>query len=173
MTPLVKVPLTFGAVGGVLGALVTIGLFYIGPHPFLVNYYADYRVFLFGIFVFFVLKDIRDAKQGGVLYFWQGIVASFLFITFFAIVASLLLALYGYLVPAFVNEYIRQSIEVLKKMPEDVIKGIGKDVYDRNLSVVPSTNNLDLAILYFAQCYMIGILISIILSVILRRNPKP
>ena len=172
MRPVIKVPLTFGSIGGVIGAMVTIGLYYLGRHPFLIDYYADYRVFLFAIFIFFVLKDIRDGKQNGVLYFWQGLVASLTFLTSFAIVASVLIALFAYAVPQFVSDYIKQSLEVLRNLPEDVIKGIGKEVYERNLSVVPSTNYLDLAILYFAQCYMIGILISIILSVILRRNPK-
>jgi hypothetical protein len=172
MKPIVQVPLIFGAIGGVLGALLCVGLFYIGSHPFLIDYYADYRVFLFAIFIFFVLKDIRDAKQNGILYFWQALVASLLFITFFAVVASILIGIFAFAVPDFVTSYIDQSLEVLKKLPEDVIKGIGKEVYERNLSLVPSTNYLDLMTLYFAQCYIIGILISIILSVILRRHPK-
>jgi hypothetical protein len=171
MKPIVKVPLIFGAVGAVLGALVTIGLFYIGPHPFLKEYYADYRLFLFAIFIFFVLKDIRG-KQGGLLMFWQGLVASFIFLTVFAVIASTLIAIFELAVPDFVSTYISQSFEVLKKMPEDIINGIGKEVYERNLSALPSTNYLDLAVLYFAQCYLIGILISIILSVILRNQPK-
>ncbi len=38
--------------------------------------YLDFRVFLFGIFVSFTLKEFRDVHQRGELYFWQGIIGS-------------------------------------------------------------------------------------------------
>jgi hypothetical protein len=172
MKPLVAVPLKYGAIAGVLGIVVVLGLYYLGKHPFLFPVYTDFRIFLFGVFIFFTLKELRDFNYGGVLYFWEGLIGSFIFTAAFAIIASAGVGIFSSLVHDFVTSYISMSVEQLKALPADVIARIGKDVYERNLAMLPTTNAFDLAMLYCVQCFMIGFFISIILSVILRRQPK-
>lgn len=172
MKPLFQVPLKYGAIAGILGAALVIGLFYLGPHPFLIPVFLDFRIFLFGVFIFFTLKELRDLYYEGILYFWQGLIGSFFFTAIFAIIASSCIAVFTWLAPDFLQAYIKQSIEQLKLLPPTVVERIGKDVFDRNLKLLPSTNAFDLALLYFTQSFMIGMFISIILSVILRRQPK-
>jgi len=172
MRPLFQVPLKYGAIAGVLGAILVIGLYYLGRHPFLIPVFFDFRIFLFGVFIFFTLKELRDYYYQGVLYFWQGIIGSFFFTVVFATIAAGLLAIFIAIVPGFLTAYIEQSIEQIKGLPADIIERIGKDVYERNLKLLPSTNGFDLALLYFTQSFMIAFFISIILSVILRRQPK-
>lgn len=173
MKPIVKVPLKYGAIAGTLGAILVIGLFYLGRHPFLIPVYLDFRIFLFGVFIFFALRELRDYHYSGIMYFWEGLIASFIFTVTYAVMASTMIWLFGMIIPQFVQEYIRLSIVQIKLIPADVIERIGKDVYDRNLEMLPATNSLDLALLYLMQCFFIGMFISIILSVILRRQPKP
>jgi hypothetical protein len=173
MKPLVKVPVTNGVIAGVLGGGLNILMYYIGKHPFLFPVYADYRILLFGIFIFFTLKEFRDGHQEGILYFWQALLLCFIFVLSFGITASSIQLTFGYAVPEFVQDYINLTIEQLKGLPKDVIERIGKDVYDRNLQQLPATNAFDLSLLYLMQCYIIGFFISIILSVLLRRQPKP
>jgi hypothetical protein len=172
MRPIIKVPVKFGIIAGVLGALLLIVLYYMDRHPFLIPVYLDARIFIFGIFLFFSLKELRDFHQAGNLYFAQAIIASFIFVTTFALVASAIVATFGVVVPDFVESYIKLQTDLIKKLPPEVIERIGKSTYDRNLRVLPSTNAFDLASLYFMQSYLIGLLASIILSVILRRQPK-
>lgn len=171
MQPLVKVPLVNGAIAGVLGSFLVVGLYYLDRHPLLFPVYFDQRILLFGIFIFFTLKELRD-YYGDVLYFWQGIIASFIFISVFAIISSAALMGFSALVPDFVQSYIHLSTEQLKGLPADVIERIGKEVYERNLNALPSTNAKELAKLYFWQSFIIGLFISIIMSVLLRRQPK-
>jgi hypothetical protein len=166
------VPLRYGVIAGVLGAALVIGLYYMNRHPFLIPVFLDFRIFLFGVFIFFTLKEVRDFYYGGTLYFWQGLIGSFIFTATFAIIASASIGLFILVVPDFLESYITQSIQQLKLLPADVIERIGKDVFERNLKVLPTTNGFDLALLYFTQSFMIGLFISIILSVILRRQPK-
>lgn len=173
MNPLIKVPVRYGIIAGVLGAILVAGLYYMGRHPYLIPVFFDFRIVLFGVFIFFSLKEVRDYYQEGVLYFWQGLIGSFLFTTSFAIVASTLIGLFILAFPEFLSDYIALSLEQLRGLPQDVIDRIGKEVYERNLQLLPSTNTTDLASLYFWQSFMIGLFISIILSVILRRQPKP
>jgi hypothetical protein len=172
MKTFVSVPIKYGSIAGLFGSALMIGLYYMDRHPFLIPVYVDSRLILFGVFIFFTLREIRDYRQAGILYFWQGIFASFIFTCTFAILSSLILIIFMWAVPEFLSSYIALSVQQLKLLPPQVIESIGKDVYNRNLELLPATNLADLAFLYFWQSFMISLFISIILSVILRRQPK-
>ena len=172
MNLLVKVSVRYGLLAGVLGCVLIFGLYYLGPHPFLIPVYMDFRIILFALFIFFALREIRDHYQNGVMYFWQGIVTSFVFTLSYAVLSSGILVLFIRMEPEFLTDYIRLSIQQLKALPPEVIESIGKEVYDRNLELLPATNISDLGFLYFSQSFMISLFLSIILSVILRRQPK-
>jgi hypothetical protein len=156
----------------VLGFVLLIILYYIGRHPFLVPVFFDFRVPLFGIFIFFILRELRDYYFGGLLFFWQGLIASGLFIITFALVSSTLLWIFAINVPGFVIQYVELATNQLRSFPKETIDQIGRDVYDKNMALLPQTKGFDLALLYFIQCFGIGLFVSIILSVILRRQPK-
>lgn len=172
MKTLVKISLRYGVIAAAIGSVFLIGLFYMHRHPLLIPVFTDSRLIVFGIFIFFTLREIRDHYQNGILYFWQGMISSFLFTLSFAMVTSLVMLVFIGAVPDFLHNYITLSIEQLESLPAEVIERIGKDVYDRNLAMLPATNGRDLAFLYFWQSFMISLFISIILSVILRRQPK-
>ena len=171
MKTLVKVSLRYGILGGMIGAGLLIGLYYLGRHPFLIPVYRDFRIILFAVFIFFALREIRD-YQDGILYFWQGILTSFLFTAAYSVLATVILVVFMHAVPAFVADYITLTLEILKSFPAGEIERIGKDVYDSNLMNLPATNSFKLGQLHFVQSFMISLFISIILSVILRRQPK-
>lgn len=172
MNPLLKVSLRYGVLAGVVGSCLLIGLYYLGRHPFLIPVYLDFRIILFAIFVLFTLREIRDYFQGGVLYFWQGIIASFVFTACFAIISSVVVIAFVHLVPDFLSDYVALQIQQLKSLPEQTIESIGKDVYERNIKLLPATNAFDLGLTYFVQCFGIGFFISVILSVTLRVQPE-
>lgn len=172
MKPLVNVSLRYGVLAAVIGAGLLIALYYMNRHPFLIPVYIDFRIILFGVFIFFTLREIRDYYQNGTLYFWQGFTASFLFTLTYAILSALVVALFTALVPSFLTDYITLSVDQLASLPAEVIDSIGKEVYERNLEMLPQTTARDLAFLYFLQSFLISLFLSIILSVILRRQPQ-
>jgi len=169
--PLVRVPLRYGLIGGVLGFVLILILYYIDRHPFLVPVFFDFRVPLFGIFIFFLLRELREDHFGGLLFFWQGTAACGVFIIIYAVITALLIWIFGINVPGFVTQYVELATNQLKTLPKETIEQIGKEVYDKNMELLPHTTSLDLATLYLVQCFGIGLFISIILSVILRRQP--
>jgi len=171
--PLINVSLRYGLLAGITGSILVVGLYYLGRHPFLIPVFMDFRIILFGFFILFALREIRDHYQRGILFFWQGIVASFLFTLSYAVLSSLLLLVFMKIIPEFLSNYITLTVQQLEALPQEVIDSIGKDVYDRNLEMLPATNVYDLAFLYFSQSFLISLFISIILSVILRRQPNP
>src|SRR5688572_26259046 len=172
MKPLVHVPLKYGAIASVIGILGVVGLYYMGRHPLMIVIYMDFRIILLAVFLFFSLRELRDLYQDGILYFWQGVVASSIFVSTFAILVSTAMYVFALAVPAFLDLYIKEATEMAKAMPKEVIEQIGKDVYERNLLTLPATNVFELSSKYFGQSLIIGTFISIILSVVLRRQPK-
>ncbi len=172
-SPLVKIPVKFGVIAGILGAVIDIVLYYLGKHPFLFPVYYDFRVVLFCVFMFFTLKEYRDFYKGGILYFWEGSISSFIFAVVFTLVAILLMVIFGTFKPDFLSTYISLSIQQIKSIPPEIVAQIGKGVYQRNLEILPTTTLGDMMMLYAMQSFIIGLFISIILSVILRRQPKP
>lgn len=173
MKLLLKVALKYGVIGGVLGTVLLVILFYMNRHPFLLEIFVDFRILLFMIFMFFMLRELRDFHQAGELYFWQGLIATFLFTFIFGVVAACAIWIFGSVVPEFVTLYIKQAGERARALPPELIEQIGKDVYERNLAALPSTNISGMAVKYFLQSFLIGFFIGLVLSLVLRRQPKP
>jgi hypothetical protein len=170
--PIVRLPVFYGFIGGILGFVLILILYYIGRHPFLVPVFFDFRVPLFGIFIYFILKELRDYYFGGLLFFWQAMIACVLFVMTFGFVVSLLIWIFALNVPDFVMQYVVLATNQLKTFPKETIDQIGREIYDKNMAMLPTTTGFDLALLYFMQCFGIGLFVSIILSVILRRQPQ-
>ena len=171
-SPLISIGIRNGAIAAAVSISLLIAMYYMGRHPLMVSPFLDFRILLFGVFIFFSLREFRDVHQEGALYFWQGMIGSFVMVMVTATVASLLLLAFCAIESTFIPSYIKAATEYFKTFPREDIDRIGKEVYERNLSLLPSTNSKQMAGLYFAQSIMIGLFVSIILSVILRKQPK-
>lgn len=171
-SPLLSVSIRYGVVAGILTFILMAAMYYLGRHPLLIAPYLDFRILLFGVFIFFTLKEFRDYHQGEVLYFWQGLIGGGLVVIIASIISALGFYLFGSWQETFVSDYVRLFTEYLKTFSPEAIEGIGKDVYESNLKALPATNILELAKTYFRQGIVIGFFVNIILSVILRKQPK-
>jgi hypothetical protein len=171
-SPLISIGIRYGSMAGVLVIILLVAMYYIGRHPLMISPFMDFRILLFGVFIFFSLKEYRDDHQEGALYFWQGMMGSFVMVVVAGTIASLLLMIFCSIDSSFIPSYVKGMTDYLKTFPADDIERIGKDVYERNLSQLPATNSKQLAGLYFIQSLMIGLFVSIILSVVLRKEPK-
>lgn len=172
-SPLLGIGLRNGSIAGLLAGVLLIIMYYIGSHPMLILPYADFRILLFGIFIFFTLKEFRNNHQDGVLYFGQGLVGSLLFITVAATIGALVIFIYAKINPAFVADFIKQGLESAKAFSQDAtLSEAEKDRIRVMMEALPATNAKSLAGQHFVQSLMIGFFLSIILSVILRKQPK-
>ena len=161
-----------GVIAGILGVVLMIVLYYMGRHPFLFPIYFDFRLVLLTVFLIVTLKEYRNYSQDGILYFSQGMIISLLFTIVFALVASSLIGLFGYLFPEFLNTYITMATEQLRGIQPEMIEQIGKEAYEKGISQLPATKMTDLMIDYFIKSFVISFFVSIIISVILRKQPK-
>jgi hypothetical protein len=172
ISPLVSIGVRNGLIAAGLSIALLIAMYYMGRHPLMVSPFLDFRILLFGVFILFTLREFRESHQEGALYFWQGMMGSFITVSVTATLASLMLLAFCAFEPTFMPSYIEAMTDYLKTFPKEDIARIGKDIYERNLALLPSTNSKQVAGLYFAQSIVIGLFVSIILSVILRKQPK-
>jgi Protein of unknown function (DUF4199) len=170
---LLRIAARYGAVAGIVAFVLLVAMYYLGRHPLMTSPFLDFRILLFGIFVFFTLKEFRDYEQDGVLYFSQAMLGGLTVVMVTSIITSSLLFLFGKWEDRFVSDYVTQVTAYLNSFSKEEINRIGKDVYVRNLGALPATNISNLAITYFVHGLLIGFFVNIVLSVISRREPKP
>jgi len=170
LKPLILVCLRWGIIAGILTTILMITTYYIAVHPFMVAPFLDFRILIFAVFIFFALKEFRDYRQEGLLYFWQGLIGCFIVVFVSTLISSIGLYVFGLFKPEFLTGYIEALTTYLKTFPPEAIEQIGKDVYERNLKALPATHLGDVILSYFLKGMLIGLFISIILSVILRRT---
>jgi hypothetical protein len=170
--PIIRIPIRYGLIAGVFGFALMMLLYYFNRHPSLVPPFLDFRILLFSILIVFSLREVRDFHQDGVLYFWQGMIGSFIFTLAYAFLASLLIYLYTLINPEFVSSYIELGLEQIKRISQEDIDRLGKEGYQQLLVAIPKADGYFLASKYFYQSFMISLFLSIIISVVLRRQPK-
>lgn len=170
LKPLILICLRWGVIAGIITTILMITTYYIAVHPFMVAPFLDFRILVFGVFIFFALKEFRDYKQGGLLYFWQGLIGCFIVVLVSTSISSSGLYIFGLMKPEFLTAYIAAATEYIKSFPPEAIEQLGKDVYESNLKALPATNLGVMIETYFLKGMLIGLFISLILSVILRRT---
>ncbi|HEY5915989.1 MAG TPA: DUF4199 domain-containing protein [Chryseolinea sp.] len=169
---LLRISVRYGTVGGILAFVLLIIMFYLGRHPLITSPFLDFRVLLFGIFIFFTLKEFRDYEQEGVLYFAQAMIGGLVVIMIMTTITSVMLQIFGTVEKDFVATYIEQVTAYVKAFSKEDIERVGKEIYERNLAELPTTNISKLTVTYFVHGLVIGFFVNVILSVILRRQPK-
>jgi len=169
---LIKVPVKFGAVGSLLLSILMLILFYMGKHPMLIPVIMDFRLVAIPIFVVLATLEFRDFKNQRKLVFWQGMLIGFVCYFSMGLGAGLFILLFSLANPAFVTQFTDISTQTMIQNKEELLKSIGLEVYNANLAKLPSTTGYDLSVDYFFKTLIVGLFFTIIISVILRRQPK-
>jgi len=170
--PLLAVPVKYGLLASAFGFAFLWILYAIGRHPFLVPVFFDFRIVLLSFALILALRELRERHFGGLLFFWQGMIGGALLTLVFAAVVSLLIWGYASAQPDFVHDYVRLFREQAATFPAEVVERIGKETMAQNLEAIEATQPADLALLYAWQTGLISLFVSIVIAVILRRQPK-
>jgi hypothetical protein len=172
ISPLLRVPFRYGLLGGVIGSIVIAVLFFSGQHPFLLPVIFDFRIIVFAVFIFFSLREVRDYHLRGVLFFWQGIVGSYVVIFTSALVGSLFTLSLGEWSSTFLSSYVEKERQEMMNYKDQIISSVGADAYNQQLNKLPLTSSWDLASDYFLKSIIIGLFLAILISVFVRKQPK-
>lgn len=168
-----RIPLTYGLLGGLLNVVFLILFYYLGKHPLLIPPYFDSRIFLIAILLFFALKEVRDYFFGGILYLWQGMLGCLVFLGGMILMGWIGIIVFNAYEPGFVTLYIDQGVAQLKGIPAEIVNQIGQQAVDEELKMLPEMTALKMAKKFTGQTLILGFFITIIISVISRRQPKP
>ncbi|MBS1681153.1 MAG: DUF4199 domain-containing protein [Bacteroidetes bacterium] len=168
--PLIKIPFRYGLIGGVLGSIVIAVLYYLGRHPFLLPVIVDFRIVIFALLISFSLKEVRDYYFKGNLLFWQGMVGSYVLIVTSGLIGSFATLVLARVDADFVPQYVGKLQQQMAGYQKQIIESVGTEVYQQQLAKLPGTTAWDLAGDYFLKSLIIGLFLTIIISVILRKQ---
>lgn len=171
-SPLAKVGIRYGAIAAVLTMGFVVSMYYMDRHPFLMNPFLDFRIAVFGVLLYFALKEARVYYLDGALFFWQGMIGGFVFTVVCASLCWFMILLFATWQPRFVSSFIELAMTQAKSFPTEDIDRIGRNVYEQGLQELKNTDARFMASRYLVQSFIIGFFISIIISVVLRREPQ-
>ena len=108
------------------------------------------------------------------MHFWQGMAMGMIAYILMAFGAALFIYFFGEISSTnFMLEYIRISTGQLVTNKDLFIETIGEKTYTETLAQLPTTRPIHLAVDYLLKSMPIGLFLTIILSVLLRRKESP
>ena len=169
--PLLLVPFKYGALGSLMIILGLLVLFFMSKHPLLLSPVLDARIPIYALIIYISFKVFKDQYNGGIMHFWQGMVMGMIAYILMAFGASLFIYIISMIDSSnFLSEYIRIATGQLVMNKELFIETIGARTYTETLAQLPKTLPIHLAVDYLLKSMPIGLFLTIILSVLLRRK---
>lgn len=129
-------------------------------------------IFLSTLFVFFGLKHYRDKVNGGLMSFGQGLKLGLLIVLFPSLAFALLNAIYVLVIdPSFVDTYYNYQVAQMKaSTPAEKIAEELKEMEDQKKMF---SNPVVGSFIMFITVFAIGLIVSVISALVLKRNQKP
>lgn len=174
LAPILKVPLKYGLIGSGLSVILILVFYFSNRHPLLIPIYYDYRIFLFGVFIFFGIKEFKEYYNGNRLHFWQGITIGVIIYVSIGILIGAFILLFSNVQPEFLQQYIDGTIRGLELNKELLITEspitISEEEFQQQITLLKDTPPYKLTLDFFIKSCLIGFMISIIMAVVMRRT---
>lgn len=168
---MIKVPLKYGIAGGLLVVLVFVVLFLLGENPLLMLQPFDFM--LLPLFLFVSIREFRDVHNGRLMFFWQGMTVGFFCYIIIALVSSVFIILFLEFCDCnLLAEFITNKVEILESGKARVIEEMGQATYDKTVTDVEATTAFIVSLDNLLKKCILGLLFTIMLSMILRTKPK-
>jgi len=174
MHALIKVPLKFGLVAGVMSVLLMFVLFNYGRHPALIPPFLDFRIIVLLICVFFAIREYKELYNEGFLHFWEGLTIGILTYVILGLIGALFILVYDAFDNSYVEYYISGAIEGAEKYREQLINGpqpvkMSEEEFNSHLTALESTTAGVLARDFFIKTCLIGFLIPLLYGAVFRK----
>ncbi len=171
--PLIAVPLKYGLVGGGLSVLLFLLIYFLGKNPLIVYRGFDFSFLLIPIFTAFSIKEFRDRWNNSTLRFGEGMTVGFFNYMAIAIVSALFIWIFLAVVdPELLAGYIVDRSSLLDEMKVQMIEKFGEDVYFQTIAEVQESTAFIIALDDFLKKIIIGLFLTIIISVIFKKQPN-
>ncbi len=168
--PLLTVAVKYALVGTALTIVLFFVLLFFDKNPLVTNNWVDFL--LLPIFIFFSIKEYKKYYNQGTLHFWQGMTVGFFTYCGMAFVVAVFL--WGYLSlvsPALVQDYITARTDLIMSSKDNFITQFGEETYRKVLADVQLVRASDIALDDFMKKLLVGLFITSVVSVLMRRLP--
>lgn len=165
---LIAVPLRYGIIGGGITILLFLIFYFLDMNPLANIKMVD--MFILAIFIFFALKEFRDRYNDRQLHFWQGMTGGVVTYLTIAIISAIFILIMTVIIdPDMTTKYIDGLTKLLIDNRQSMVETINEESYLEALAGVAETTPFDLALDDFLKKSMIGLFLTIIIAVILRK----
>lgn len=165
---LVAVPLKYGVIGGFIVILLILTFYFLDLDPLVNIKMAD--VLILSIFIFFALKEFRDRYNNRQLHFWQGMTGGVFTYLIIALISAIFILVMTVIIdPEMTTNYIASRIELLSENKQKLVDAMDEETYLKAVAGVRETSGFDLALDDFLKKSIIGLFLTIIIAVILRK----
>ena len=165
---LAALPLRYGLMGGAISIALFLIFYFMDLNPLVNIKFID--LVILGIFIFFCLKEFRDRYNGGELHFWQGMTAGMMTYMLIALISAVfILIMTGAIDPQLVGDYISTRLDLIELNKQTLIDTIDEKAYSETVAGVKNTTAMDLALDDFLKKVFIGLFLSSIISIVLRK----
>ena len=169
--PLIFVPIRYSIYGSIINIGALLILYYFGRHPLLLNPFFDARLPLYLVFIYFSMKTYRDQFNAGSMHFWQGIAIGLLNYMSMALIVSVFIQIFaGIESTHFLSNYIQLASEQMLANKDAFVEALGLETFEETMLELPRTTSLHLAADFLLKSMPIGLFLTIILAVLMRRK---
>lgn len=160
----------FGVLGGLLSIVSFYLLTFLRPDPSNLNLLFGYV--LTPIVVFLAIKFFKDFTNNKYLSFAEGMSVGFVSYSCLAIVSGLGIWLMLLGLPGLFNDIKDSKMQTLLESKELILSQVGDVSYEATLISIENMSAIDIAMNDSIWKIIAGLFFTIIISIILRRNPN-
>lgn len=160
----------FGGIGGVLSVVAFVILSFLRSDP--TNLSLIFGYVITPISLFLAIKFFKEYTNQGFLSFAEGMSVGFVTYLLIALISGIGIWIILLVSPVLFEEIKLSKLEVLKQNKETIIAQMGNDSFATALFSVQNMISWDLAFNDAIWKVIPGLFFTIIISVILRKNPN-
>lgn len=170
MNKYLKTAYQFGVLGGVLSLISFFLLRFLSPDP--TNLSLIFGYVLIPVAVFLAIKFFKEYSNNGFLSFAEGMTIGFVTYTMIGILSALGIWLILSLMPDFFQLIKESKVQVLQENRDMIISQVGESSFNYTQESIKSLTSWDIAFNDGLWKIIPGMFFSIIISIILRKNPN-
>lgn len=169
--PFISTPIKFGITGAVLIITMFLVFYFSSANPLVEMGMFDF--FILPIFLFLGIKEFRDTFNNKLLEFWQGMTLGFICYLVIAILTSLFILIFVTVInPEVLDTYIASRLDILEGGKANIIEKMGEASYQESFVEIQQISLTDVILDNFLKKTMVGMLLTIMISIIMKRKPK-
>ena len=169
MNKYLKTAYQFGILGGLLSVISFYILSFLNPDP--TNLSLVFGYLIVPIAVFLAIKFFKEYQNNGYLSFAEGMTVGFVTYTLLGVVSCFGIWIILLFLPDFFEVIKESKLFVLEENKDTIIRQLGGNSYNTTLKSISNLSSWNVALNDGLWKIIPGMFFSIIISIILRKNP--